>query len=85
MSIAARSRQASIAAEPVSPLVAPTMVMRSPRSRQHMVEQPAEQLHRHVLEGQRRPMEQLQREGAGIELDQRRHGGVAEAGIGGRS
>jgi len=31
MSIAARSRQASMAAEPVSPLVAPTMVMRSPR------------------------------------------------------
>ena len=31
MSIAARSRQASMAAEPVSPEVAPTMVMRSPR------------------------------------------------------
>ena len=31
MSMRARSRQASIAALPVSPLVAPTMVMRSPR------------------------------------------------------
>ncbi len=31
MSTASRSRQASMAAEPVSPEVAPTMVMRSPR------------------------------------------------------
>ncbi len=32
MSTRLRSRQASMAAEPVSPLVAPTMVTRSPRA-----------------------------------------------------
>ena len=52
--------QASIAAEPVSPEVAPTMVTRSPRGAQHMVEQAAQQLQRQVLEGQRRAVEQLE-------------------------
>ena len=52
MSMAGRSRQASMAAEPVSPEVAPTMVMRWPRLRQHMIVEPAEKLQRHILEGQ---------------------------------
>ena len=49
-----------MAAEPVSPEVAPTMVIRSPRRAQDLVEQPAEQLQRIVLEGERRAVEQLQ-------------------------
>ena len=82
MSIASRSRQASIAAEPVSPEVAPTMVTRSPRFASTWSNSRPEQLQRHVLEGQRGPVEQLHQPGAVIELLQRRHGRVAEAGIG---
>ena len=50
--------------------------------RQHMVEQPAQHLHRHVLEGERGAVEQFLDEQAGFELHQRHDGGVAEAGIG---
>ena len=75
-------RKASIAAPPVSPEVAPTMVTRSPRVRQHAVHQAREQLHGHVLEGQRRPVEQLQHPEAAVDLHQRRDGRVAEAGVG---
>ena len=50
MSMRSRPAQASIAAEPVSPEVAPTIVTRASRVRQHVVEQAAEQLQRHVLE-----------------------------------
>ena len=46
---------------------------------QHVVEQPPEQLHRHVLERQRRPVEQLQRPQVRVQLHQRRHRRVAEA------
>ena len=60
MSSAPRSRQASIAAEPVSPEVAPTMVTALAALAQHMVEQTADQLQRIILEGQRRAMEQLE-------------------------
>ena len=49
---------------------------------QYMVEQPPEQLHRHVLERQGRAVEQLLHEQAGFQLDQRRHRGMAETGIG---
>src|SRR5271166_6178608 len=42
----------------------------------------AEPLHRHVLERQRRAVEQLLDEQVGVELDQRRNGRMAEAGIG---
>ena len=44
---------------------------------------PREELHRHVLEGQRRAVEQLEHEAAGRDLDQRRHRGMAERGVGG--
>ena len=51
-------RIAYSAAEPVSPEVAPRMLSSPPASRQHMLEQVAEQLHRHVLERQRRAVRQ---------------------------
>ena len=70
MSMRSRPAQASMAADPVSPEVAPTMVIRSSRCRQHMVEQAAQHLHRHVLEGERGAVEQLLHEQTGIELDQ---------------
>ena len=82
MSMRSRPAQASIAAEPVSPEVAPTIVTRASRVRQDMVEQAAEKLQRHVLEGERRTVEQLLHEQTGVELDQRHDGGMAEAGIG---
>ena len=60
MSMVLRSRTASMAAEPVSPEVAPTMVACWCRGRQRVVEHAAQQLQRHVLEGERRAVEQLQ-------------------------
>ena len=58
----ARPRNASTAAPPVSPEVATTMVVRSPRAVSDVVHQPAEELHRQVLEGERRAVEQLEHE-----------------------
>ena len=58
--VRSRPAKASIAAPPVSPEVAPTMVTRSPRSAEDMVHQPRQQLHRDVLEGERRAVEQLE-------------------------
>ena len=49
---------------------------------QHMVHQPGEQLHRHVLEGERRPMEELEDEEIVVDLDERSHGRMAEGRIG---
>ena len=49
---------------------------------QRPVHQTGEKLHRHILEGQRRPMEEFEQPLIVIELLQRRHGRVAEAGIG---
>ena len=49
---------------------------------QHMVVEPAQELQRHILEGQRRPVEQLQQPGPGIDLLQGRHRLMAETGIG---
>ena len=49
---------------------------------QHAVHQAGQQLHGHVLEGQRRPVEQLQHPQAAVDLHQRRHRRVAEAGVG---
>ena len=54
MSSAARPRQASMAAEPVSPDVATTIVARSPRRVQLVVEEAADELQGDVLEGERR-------------------------------
>ncbi len=50
--------------------------------RQHVVHQPRQKLHRQILEGERRPVEQLERELVHAELHQRRHGGMAESAIG---
>ena len=47
-----------------------------------VVHHPAEELHGDVLERQRRAMEQLEHEMLRLELDQRRHRGVAEHGVG---
>ena len=60
MSTLAQAGTPSIAAEPVSPLVAPTIVIRSPRSAEHVVEQAADELQGDVLERQRRAVEQLE-------------------------
>ena len=49
---------------------------------QHMVHQPRQQLHRHVLEGQRRAVEQLEDEVVRPGLDQRADRLVAEGRIG---
>ena len=49
---------------------------------QHVIHQPRHQLHRQVLEGERRPVEQLQHEQAGAELHQRRGGRMAEGAVG---
>ena len=59
MSTCSHPATASIAAEPVSPLVAPTIVTRSPTLGEHVIEHPADELQRDVLEGQRGPVEQL--------------------------
>ena len=58
------------------------MVVRCARLRQHVVHQPRDQLHRHVLERQRRAVKQLQHELIGADLVERNHGGMAERGIG---
>ena len=49
--------------------------------RQKMLEQVAQQLQGDVLEGERRPVEQLEQPVVGVELAQGRHGDVIEAGI----
>ena len=82
MSVRSRPAKASIAAPPVSPEVAPTIVARRPCSASTWSIRPREQLHRHVLEGKRRAVEQLQHEAVGIDLHQRADGRVVEAGIG---
>ena len=48
---------------------------------QKMLEQVAQQLQGDVLEGERRPVEQLEQPVVGVELAQGRHGDVIEAGI----
>jgi hypothetical protein len=76
-----RPRNASTAAPPVSPEVATTMVVRSPRCRQHVIHQPRQELHRHVLEGERRAVEQLEHELLG-RAGERHHRRMAERGVG---
>src|SRR5665811_860410 len=49
---------------------------------QHVVHQPGDQLHRQVLEGERRPVKQLQDEKAGAELRERRDRRMAESAVG---
>ena len=50
--------------------------------RQHMVHQPRDQLHRDVLERQRRAVKQLQQELIGAGLVERHHRRMTEGGIG---
>ena len=73
-----RPRNASIAAEPVSPEVAPTIVARLAALGEDMVHEAGEELHRHVLEGERRAVEQLQHEMVRPDLHKRRDRFVAE-------
>ena len=73
---------ASIAAEPVSPLVAPTIVTRSPRAAEHVVEHPPDELQGDVLERQRRAVEQLGQPLPVVDLHERHDGRVAERGVG---
>ena len=47
-----------------------------------MVHQPGQQLHRQILERQRRPVEKFQHEAAGRDLHERRDRGMAEARVG---
>ena len=73
MSTAARSRQAASAAEPVSPEVAPTIVTCSPPPLQHRVEHLPDELQRQILEGEGRPVKQLEEPQPLVDLHQRRH------------
>ena len=81
METASRPRKASIAAAPVSPEVAARIVADRPRLRQHRVQHPRHHLQREVLEGERGAVEQLLQPEVGPELDQRRGGGMVEAGV----
>jgi hypothetical protein len=49
---------------------------------QHVIHQPRDQLHRHVLEGERRAVKQLQHELVRADLVERHHRGMAEGGVG---
>ena len=77
-----RPEKASIAAAPVSPEVAPTIVARWPRAFSAWSTRRAEKLHREVLEGERRTVEQLQREQIVVELHERGDRGMPKARIG---
>ena len=74
--------KASTAAPPVSPEVAQTMVRTRPRSAEDVVVEPRQDLHRHVLERQRRAVEQLEQEAARGQLLQGRDGRVGEGRVG---
>ena len=50
--------------------------------RQHMIHQPRDQLHRDVLERERRAVKKFEHELAGAGLPQRHHGGMAERRVG---
>ena len=58
-------------------------VLTPPRER--VLHEAGEQLHRQILEGQRRSVEEFEQEQVVVELPQRRDRVVAEAGIGGRN
>ena len=72
MSTCAHPATPSIAADPVSPLVAPTIVTRSAPLAQHVVEHATDELQRDVLERERRAVEQLLHPLAMVELHERR-------------
>ena len=58
------------------------MVVRCVALGQHVIHQPRDQLHRDVLERQRRAVEQLQHELIGPDLIERHHGRMAEGRVG---
>ena len=58
------------------------MVARCAALLQHMVHQPPEQLHRDVLEGERRAVEELEHEEVVADLRQRADGRMAEGRVG---
>ncbi len=82
MSTRSRPRHASMAAEPGVPAGGADDGHPLAALGQHVVEQAAQHLHRQVLERQGRAVEQLERPQVGVQLDQRDHGRVGEAGIG---
>jgi hypothetical protein len=81
---ASSPRNASIAADPVSPRWRRRWSPARPAAGSAGLEQLADQLHGEVLEGERRPVEQLQQEMVRLQLLQRRARGMAEARIGAR-
>ena len=81
MSSRSRPTQASMAAEPVSPEVATTIVARWSRGGQLVVEQAPDDLQGDVLEGERRAPEELEQVQV-AELDDRAHVRVLEGGVG---
>ncbi len=68
-----------MAAEPVSPDVAPMIVTVSPRRLELLLEEGADQLQGDVLERQGRPVEQLQQPQPVAQVAQRGDVGVVEA------
>ena len=86
MSTWASPAQASMAAEPVSPEVAPRIADPLAALGEHVVEQAAHQLQRDVLEGERRApeqLEQVQRHVTGLPSGTTGHTvGVVEGGVG---
>ena len=82
MSIASRSRHASMAADPVSPDVAPTIVTRLAPPLELVLEHRADQLQSDVLERERGPVEQLEDLQPVVERSQRDHFGVVERRVG---
>jgi hypothetical protein len=82
MSMLARSRQASMAAEPVSPEVAPTIVTRWPRWASTWSNSRPSSCSAMSLKASVGPWNSSISHSPLVELFQRRHGLVAEAGIG---
>ena len=81
MSSVSRPTHASMAADPVSPEVATTIVARLPRAVSSWSNRRTDQLQGDVLERQRRAVEQLEQVQA-VDLDDRAHVGVVEGGVG---
>src|SRR5271157_4440908 len=77
-----RPMRPAMAAAPVSPEVAPRTFTAPPRALPRV--EAAEQLEGDVLEGERRPVEELQHAQAGVELEERRDLGALEAEVGPR-
>ena len=82
MSIMSSPRKASMAAAPVSPEVAPDHGGARAAAQQRPVHEPGHHLHGEILEGERRPVKQLEQPGRGRDLTERRHGRVVKAAIG---